>query len=481
MKELSIEQKAIAYDEAIERAKKWYNAPNSDKMPTYTNRVIEEIFPELCESEDERIRKELIDIVKKSPITFAFEDKNKVLAWLEKQGNKDKLIQELGEYKVKYTQEVLNEYLNINNKDNERLRKTTIDFLKEFADKGYENAIECIDWLEKQGNQKLPIEKLPSEMITIGESLGFTTQEECDEYNKMVSDLIMSDGKDKPKFKVGDWIIRSAEGFKHNTYLITEVKDYYVCEELKGRRVTFTFNDVHRNFKLWDISDAKPGDVLTYNNGAVEIILLFKEWKNGYIGAAHTYAHVFNDNININNWCDCGKDAHPATKEQRDLLFQKMKEAGYEWDSEKKELKKFHVIDEGKAEMDYCFTKMMNGEKVSSAWSEEDMKEALRTEYEKGRADAIAQMQKEWSEEDECYMAECINAIATKDGWSFEEKRKTKHWLKHLKDRVQPQNTWKPSDDQMHAFEQVYDWYNKDFVPSETLTSLYDDLKKLKG
>ncbi len=31
---------------------------------------------------------------------------------------------------------------------------------------------------------------------------------------------------------------------------------------------------------------------------------------------------------------------HPATKEQRDLLFQKMEEAGYEWDGEKKELKK---------------------------------------------------------------------------------------------------------------------------------------------
>ena len=29
----------------------------------------------------------------------------------------------------------------------------------------------------------------------------------------------------------------------------------------------------------------------------------------------------------------------PATKIQRDLLFQKMKEAGYEWNAEKKELK----------------------------------------------------------------------------------------------------------------------------------------------
>jgi hypothetical protein len=41
-----------------------------------------------------------------------------------------------------------------------------------------------------------------------------------------------------------------------------------------------------------------------------------------------------------------------------------------------------------------------------------------------------------WSEEDECYMSECIGAIATKDGWSFEEKRKTKHWLKSLKNRI---------------------------------------------
>ena len=31
---------------------------------------------------------------------------------------------------------------------------------------------------------------------------------------------------------------------------------------------------------------------------------------------------------------------YPATKEQRDTLFAKMKEAGYIWDAEKKELKK---------------------------------------------------------------------------------------------------------------------------------------------
>ena len=54
------------YKDALERAKKWYNAPNADKIPTYSNRVIEEIFPELKESEDERIRKALIELVKYS-------------------------------------------------------------------------------------------------------------------------------------------------------------------------------------------------------------------------------------------------------------------------------------------------------------------------------------------------------------------------------------------------------------------------------
>ena len=55
------------------------------------------------------------------------------------------------------------------------------------------------------------------------------------------------------------------------------------------------------------------------------------------------------------------------------------------------------VIDEGKSEIDYCFTKMMNGEKVSTTWSEEDdvmIRDILRClpaksrpEYNQRRAD----------------------------------------------------------------------------------------------
>ena len=97
--------------------------------------------------------------------------------WLKKERDKDKLIQELGEYKVKYTQEVLEKYINsMSNKDDERLRKTTIAFLKDFAEQGYENAIECIDWLKKQSESSQTNERawlyLVSDVLTWKDGIG---------------------------------------------------------------------------------------------------------------------------------------------------------------------------------------------------------------------------------------------------------------------------------------------------------------------
>lgn len=120
-----------------------YNNPSDEGIQNWVNDNV----PELKENEDERIKKEIIEYIK----TGTYH--KKWIAWLEKQGEKDKLIHELGEYKVKYIQETLGKALTMNNKDDERVRKTTIAFLKDFADKGYENAVECIDWLEKQGEQ----------------------------------------------------------------------------------------------------------------------------------------------------------------------------------------------------------------------------------------------------------------------------------------------------------------------------------------
>ena len=69
-------EKAKAYDEAIERAKK-----------SYGNKIAEEIFPELKEDDAERIRKNCIHFLelqkRHHAATFAIEE---CIAWLEKQG-----------------------------------------------------------------------------------------------------------------------------------------------------------------------------------------------------------------------------------------------------------------------------------------------------------------------------------------------------------------------------------------------------------
>ena len=86
MKELSIEEKAIAYDEAIERAKELLEIGVKD---TRDKRVVLSFFPELAESEDETIRKGLIDILESeftvNAVLFGL-PKQKYIAWLERQG-----------------------------------------------------------------------------------------------------------------------------------------------------------------------------------------------------------------------------------------------------------------------------------------------------------------------------------------------------------------------------------------------------------
>ena len=75
-----------AYNKALERAKKWYNAPNADKIPTYANRIIVELFPELKESEDEKIRKMIINHLTQERGSLSNDEAAEAIAWLEKQG-----------------------------------------------------------------------------------------------------------------------------------------------------------------------------------------------------------------------------------------------------------------------------------------------------------------------------------------------------------------------------------------------------------
>jgi len=122
MKELSVEEKAQRYDEAIKRIEN-IKTGKCETTFMFTEGLFEHIFPELAESEDEKIRKYLIKCVNENMFVKSYDDgfdKHKVLAWLEKQGEnnmgiseatKQKLEDNLNKALEKETPESWNEFL----------------------------------------------------------------------------------------------------------------------------------------------------------------------------------------------------------------------------------------------------------------------------------------------------------------------------------------------------------------------------------
>jgi len=231
--------------------------------------------------------------------------------------------------------------------------------------------------------------------------------------------------KIEPKFKVGDWI---TDGYLHNK--ITDVlEDRYIVDTKFVKRSAILFNNESR-YHLWSIQDAKDGDVLAFKDGTSGI-LLYKECTENFGVLSHC-------RIVRNSFIDKEESGwgltllSPATKEQRDLLFQKMKEAGYEWDADKKELRK---IEQESTELSGKDEEIIDSI-ISICDREQNNYKTLSSDY---------------------YRIE-----------------KLKNWLKYL----QPQSHWKPSEEQMAALSSAMGDSTSTHY-SATLHSLYNDLKKL--
>lgn len=351
--------------------------------------------------------------------------------------------------------------------EDERTRKYLISFVKLNSGVNLppEDAEQILAWLEKQGKQK-PTDKLES------------------------------------KFHEGEWIV-----WKDKCYKVNYNGCGYELIDQNGLSTSLEYGTVDKSAHLWTITDAKDGDVLVANihhweiGGNVEnfpvrvpTIFIYQKVKTDKENI-HAYVSLYNGNSlvlsNSMYYNTFVYNIQPATKKQRELLFQKMKEEGYKWNNKNKELKKFHVIDEGKDEMDYCFTKMMNGEKVSSVWSKEDEKRLdticglledipshqnwLRTLKDRVQL----QQRMTCNEEDNKIIEEIINDIecarainyhAPKEGYEFRE-----NWLKSFKGRVQSKQEWKPSNEQIESLFALL----PTTCSSNPIFSLYEDLKKL--
>lgn len=152
-----------------------------------------------------------------------------------------------------------------------------------------------------------------------------------------------SDQELEPKFKVGDCVI-SNDGT--HTYIVKERKRgaYVMLDIDDDEEFSIIIESADRSGRFWTIEDAKDGDVLVCPSdlGDRLVVFIFKQLVNHTseidchccIDANGIFDPCLNDCCYVGN-VDCA-DYIPATKEQRDLLFQKMKEAGYEWDSQRR-------------------------------------------------------------------------------------------------------------------------------------------------
>lgn len=452
MGELSIEEKAKAYDEAIERARKINSGEGVAAPPDWT--TCEVIFPELKESEDEKIRKALISILKSDfdgdTIIYGTSVSD-IIAWLEKQGEQKVPVLD---FKAKdwYVSKIDGKIHNIYH---------SVDKVKPKFHEG--------DWLEKQGEQSQKVTYTHEVVTGNGNIKALVTEE-------------IPANKVEPKFKVGDWLINP------KTSHIIHIKDVLICDN-KGiyelENSSMSIENVENNFCLWSTQDAKDGDILVMTKDKAPFI--FK----GFLDKFHPDCPVAYGGIVRNGtfdvssgdgWWDEGRIC-PATKEQRDLLFQKMKEAGYEWDAEKKELRKIEqeqaidcLVDVSRDNWEFVHEFV---EKFGRMPKDEDELNSL-VEY-------VVKRQKPntWSEEDEKRLKAIIgildyqasiseDRICATDGFLLDD---LIDFLKDFKERC----TWKPSDEQVKGIECAIKTLQYQLnVGDKRLNSLYNDLKKLK-
>ena len=152
----------------------------------------------------------------------------------------------------------------------------------------------------------------------------------------------------KPKFQKGDWVIDiDKQGVVHQ---ITKAFKDAAKHIYAYNAETYTYgifgysyiNETVKGLRRWNINDAKDGDVLASR----EYVVLFKEIDRLNIKCYCSYYFINTPNFCANITLQGKCLFQPATKEQRELLFKKIKEAGYEWNPDKKELKKIGEVKE---------------------------------------------------------------------------------------------------------------------------------------
>ena len=516
---MTTEEKARRYDEAITKAR---NIVNSINVGLIGKNSFEAVFPELKESEDEKIRKALRErIIRYDPnneILIKEEgiSQRQFIDWIENQNKKTEPIAGFVSEFERQVSHLIASAINREHEYNKGYVKWAAQSLIEYAKRE----------IEKQGEQK-PADKVepkfkvgdtiqpkdrghePWQIMQVdildkeyrfkgGYVIHFSQENNYELVEKKPTDEV------EPKFHEGDWIIGDKDNTVHQVKTAIEnvSNGKYAYDLIDGGYISTSHES---DYHLWTIQDARDGDVLYSLDSNLPFI--YQERKPHEQATAYCGINIYGKFF-IWNTKDCiiTTDKYiPATKEQRDTLEKAMVDAGYTFDFEKKELKKIEQKPDSGGFWEGYNTAKEKFEQKSS-WSEEDRKmsrfigNAITADdasmYLKSKGiqviDAHAwleelkdrvQPKQEWSEEDCKHLEsilirldDVIHNTFTDTCYSVNE---DVNWLKSLR----PQKQWKPSDEQIEALEHSLGDYNiKVFEERyEILKSLYQDLKKLRG
>lgn len=339
------EQKDIDYEKKLFEQLRQFMI---DRYPHMSEEKIEDIFAELKESEDENIKRCIGDVVRKYGAEFATGaiTKEKMLAWFEKQGGQketpcDRCRKAQPSQSCQDITELGRCYLEHEKQDGEEPMefKSAEESLGISSEEYHKIVNDCI-FGDNGENADMGI-KEKAHQIAWEASKHYDPnacrQEWCEMAALDMASWLEKQGLQKtntvePRFKVGDWI-----NLDFNPVRIVNITgDRYEVEFAEdGAKVFYGIKFIDKNYNLWTIEDAEDGDVLAEDSC---IFIIQKLDDNNT--AAKTYCTLYDDgDFDDGSILYFDLDStHPATKEQRDILFQKMKEAGYEWDAENKEL-----------------------------------------------------------------------------------------------------------------------------------------------
>ena len=450
MKELSVEQKAQRYDEAYKKV-----------AIRFGSNVADEIFPELKESEDERIRKDMIETIKKEskdfPSSVIAEKSHTWIAWLEKQGEHANFLS-----KIQVGDKVTR------NKDGVLVNLSQL------------NRVAKKD--EKQGKNDIGISEATKQKLE--DKLNKALEKETPEsLNKFLSEQGEQNPADKiePKFHKGEWLCENEPNNYARFIQILEIVNvqckerYRISRDIHNDEDIVEFDFVEKYYHKFGIQDAKDGDVLVMQKTDVtyESIFIFKKIENDCI---IQYLHYFITDAG-EKVCEArsidgflgfvGTTVHPSTKEQRDTLEKAMTDAGCKFDFDKKELKKIVVP---KFNVHDCVIKKHNSNindfgsftitdiTGGKYWYNNRIICDISEQDEWELYEPVRQNTAEWSEEDEIRLKHILRLLDVKDDKkyllmfglnSLQNLEKDIAWLKSL--RLQKQ--WKPTEEQIKALE----------------------------